>query len=187
MISIFSCTDPEEAPQAFMRQLYERYARLMYSVASKCLPGDPHAREDMVQETVLKLTQKVALLQTMEEPSLAAYISVAVRNTAYSYLRKRATEEKNLLPWTDDIERVPSPAPSFEDKIISREQMERLWEVWQELPAEDRFLLEGRYILRYSDQELAAGLHCQSASVRMKLTRVRKKVLAQMQEKERIP
>ena len=184
MISIFSCTDAEENPQAFLCRLYERYARLMYSVASKHLPGAPHAREDVVQETLLKLTQKVPLLQTMEEAPLAAYICVAVRNTAYSSLRKRATEEKNILPWTDDMERLPSPAPSFEDRIISQEQMERFWDVWQELPEEDRFLLEGRYILRYTDQELAAGLHCQSASVRMKLTRVRKKVLAQMQKKE---
>ena len=44
MISIFSCTDAEENPQAFLCRLYERYARLMYSVASKHLPGAPHAR-----------------------------------------------------------------------------------------------------------------------------------------------
>ncbi len=184
MISSLFCMDTEDTQQAFLRQIYDRYARLMYSVASKCLPGDPHAREDIVQETVLKLTQKVALLQTMEEPSLAAYIGVSVRNTAYSYLRKRAAEEKIVLPWTDNMDQLPSPAPSFEDRIISREQMEHFWEVWRELPEEDRFLLEGRYILRYSDRELAEGLHCQSASVRMKLTRVRKKVLAQMQKKE---
>ena len=83
MISIFSCTDAEENPQAFLCRLYERYARLMYSVASKHLPGAPHAREDVVQETLLKLTQKVPLLQTMEEAPLAAYICVAVRNTAF--------------------------------------------------------------------------------------------------------
>ena len=187
MISILSRMEAKETPQAFLCQLYERYARLMYSVASKCLPGAPHAREDVVQETVLKLTQKVDLLQTMEEPSLAAYIGVSVRNTAYSYLRKRAAEEKIVLPWTDNMDQLPSPAPSFEDRIISREQMEHFWEVWRELPEEDRFLLEGRYILRYSDRELAEGLHCQSASVRMKLTRVRKKVLAQMREKEMKP
>ncbi len=187
MISILSRMEAKETPQAFLCQLYERYARLMYSVASKSLPGAPHAREDVVQETVLKLTQKVDLLQTMEEPSLAAYIGVSVRNTAYSYLRKRAAEEKVVLTWTDNMDQLPSPAPSFEDRIISQEQMERFWEVWRELPEEDRFLLEGRYILRYSDRELAEGLHCQSASVRMKLTRVRKKVLAQMREKEMKP
>lgn len=169
--------------QAFLRQLYETYGRLMYSIASSCLP-DLHAREDVVQETILKLAQKLPLLQTMDHSSLVAYIAAAVRNNAYSRLRKQATEEKIFLPWSEALEQLPSQAPSFEEQIISKEQMQTFWAVWRELPEEDRFLLEGRYTLRYTDRELANGLGCQPASVRMKLSRVRKKVLSKIQKKE---
>lgn len=60
------------------------------------------------------------------------------------------------------------------------EHKERLYEVWGQLPEEDLILLEGKYILRCTDSELAEQLHCKPDSVRMKLTRVRRKVFRMM-------
>lgn len=59
--------------------------------------------------------------------------------------------------------------------------MERLW---QKVTPEERFLLECRCLLDYSDKELAKYLNCKPASVRMKLTRARRKAAALLKDWE---
>ena len=44
-------------------------------------------------------------------------------------------------------------------------------------------MLEGKYFLGYDDRQLSELLSCAPGSIRMKLTRVRRKVLCSMQEK----
>lgn len=59
-----------------------------------------------------------------------------------------------------------------------------LSKIWPRLPEDDRVLLEGKYILGYSDQELAEEIGCQANSIRVKLTRARRRALAIIQEQE---
>ena len=68
------------------------------------------------------------------------------------------------------------------------EDKERLYRIWDQLTQEEQLLLSGKYILEYSDAELAGQLGCGPASVRMKLTRVRRKArkLMDMYEGEAI-
>lgn len=51
-----------------------------------------------------------------------------------------------------------------------------------QLSAEDRALLEGKYILGDSDEMLARTLHCKPSSIRMKLTRARRRALKLLEQ-----
>ena len=51
-----------------------------------------------------------------------------------------------------------------------RELISRLMEA---LSHGDRMLLEGKYILGYSDRELARRLNCRETAIRMRLSRAR--------------
>lgn len=179
MITLITGTTSNNNDREFILKLYCDYNRLMYFVASKCL-SDHFTCEEVVQDTVLKLILKIPLLRTLDEKALAAYVSVAVRNTAYSQLRKQSKEQKIFLPWNEEMEYILAQDVSPEENLILLEQKHAFMRIWQELEQEDRFLLEGRYILRYTDRELAEGIGCQPNSVRMKLTRTRRKVLKQM-------
>lgn len=183
MLSLLRAATDDSNAQAFILQLYQAHERLMYSIVKKHL-SDPYAREDIVQETILKLTQKVDLLHTLDESALSAYVAVATRNTLYSYLRKRSTEESLLLPWTPDLESLPQQEPTADERMILQEKTQYFFQVWKQLPSKDRFLLEGKYILQQSDQALAPALDCKPGSVRMKLTRLRRKVLKMIQDLE---
>ena len=50
------------------------------------------------------------------------------------------------------------------------------------MSAEDRALLEGKYILGDSDEMLARTLHCKPSSIRMKLTRARRRALKLLEQ-----
>lgn len=160
----------------FILKLYNNYGRLMYFIVNKYC-SDPFAQEDIVQDTLLKLIEKNTRLRELEEKALAAYISMSVRNTAYSYLRKRAKEREMFISLDEALSYPSLETAPVEETITMLEIQGNLAQVWQELSAEDRFLLEGRYILQYTDRELSESLGCKPGSVRMKLTRVRRKVL----------
>lgn len=57
------------------------------------------------------------------------------------------------------------------------ELREQLAAVLEEISNDDRVLLEGKYILQYSDETLAMVLNCKVSSIRMKLTRARRRAL----------
>lgn len=171
--------DPDD--RAFMIQIYHTYERLMYYTANKHCT-DAYDREEIVQDTLLKLIEKVALLRTLEKKALTTYVTVAVRNTAFSRQRRRAKEETLFAAWMEEMEQLPDPALSLEEGMILAERRADLAAVWDLLSEEDRFLLEGRYILGYADSELAQQLGGKTASVRMRLTRARRRALSLMRK-----
>ena len=76
------------------------------------------------------------------------------------------------------------PETSLGERIIFEEQKDRLMQIWGSLPEEDQLLLEGKYILGYKDTELADMLGCKKDSIRMKLTRARRRAFQLMTEEE---
>lgn len=55
-------------------------------------------------------------------------------------------------------------------------------EIWDSLPDDTKILLEGKYILGLSDEELATEFDCSPDSIRMKLTRARRLALEKIKE-----
>ena len=54
--------------------------------------------------------------------------------------------------------------------------------VWVDVPPEGRLLLEQKYILGWSDETIASGLGIKAQSVRMSLTRAKRRTAKLMQD-----
>ena len=74
------------------------------------------------------------------------------------------------------LRQTVSPAPDAVRETLRR--------AWSRLDDGSRDLLAGKYILEKSDDEIAEELGCASGSVRMKLTRARRRLLETMKEEE---
>ena len=170
--------DPND--REFMEQFYLEYERLMYATVLKML-ADPEAAKDIVQESVLRLIPKISFLRQQERCINANYVVSTVRNTTINYLRKRSRIDSrcNSIDNQDEQDLVSSEV-SPEELTLLMEAKERLAKIWDWLSEEDRLLLEGKYILGYHDDELATMLGCRKDSVRMKLTRARRRAFQQM-------
>ena len=55
------------------------------------------------------------------------------------------------------------------------ERKDVLRKIWSKLSEDEQVLLESKYILGYSDADLAVTLKCKPSSIRMKLFRAREK------------
>ena len=73
-------------------------------------------------------------------------------------------------------------ADSPERLLERKEHWETVLNAWRQLPEQDRELLYQKYILEKSNEELARWLNCGKDSVRMRLTRIRRKILTLMKE-----
>ncbi len=80
------------------------------------------------------------------------------------------------MSWEEHIQTEEKAGENFAPELIDRlDQAAQVERLWQKVTPEERFLLECRCLLDYSDKELAKYLNCKPASVRMKLTRARRK------------
>lgn len=162
----------------FMVEIYQKYHRLMYHLARKCI-NDSLILEDIVQDSLVKLLAKIAILRQLDDARLVSYIAHTVRNTAIKHLEHHAKIYHNLIDINieDLAENSDVCTSSPEECAIQKEQWETFLQEWANLSDRERLLLEGKYLLKQSDSELAECLGCQPASVRMALTRARRTVL----------
>lgn len=167
----------------FMLKLYQEYRGLMFSTAEKFI-SDPDEREDVVQDSLERLLRHADALHWKDRPVQAAYVVQTVRNTAINHLRKRDLERRHI-GFTGEDEGLPEPdALTLEELMDIRERGAHMREILAELSETDRLLLTDKYILGYSDAELAEELGVKPNSIRMMLTRARRRAIIAIKERE---
>lgn len=174
MIPTFILVIEDLDDREFMSQLFLDFHRLMCNEARKIAKNDWIA-EDIVQDTLLKLIDKVSLLRTLPQRKLVNYIISATKNTTYNYLRKKAHED--LLSFDElgstEMDLPESYKRDIETIVILHDDLNRLSHIWRKIDKRSQYLLEGRYIWGKSSAEMAADLGIRLDSVRMALTRAR--------------
>lgn len=186
MFGLFAAIPEEASDSEYIVWLYDTYHRLMFATAGRYL-SNPSDREDVVQESLYDLLRSAKAVRAVAKKALPSYIVATVRNVAVDFLRKQSSPQGQSLS-LDDEETGELLAPiSPEDSFLILSQKEQLSAVWQKLSAQDRLLLEWKYIFGYSDRDLALRLNCKPESIRMKLTRARRRALHILKEQEGIP
>lgn len=167
-----------ESEQEFIEKIYSQYKYIMLKTARQ-YESDPDIVDDLIQDSLVKLIKKTSLLMSLERCSLVSYIVYTVKNTAINHLRHRSVIRQHISEQEsqEDAYRVDDKARSVEDLLISSIQAEELRSVLARLPERDQILLQGKYQLYLSDEELAKTLNCKPDSVRMMLTRARRHAL----------
>ena len=86
----------------------------------------------------------------------------------------------------DRLAEIAATDGSLDDLLLHSDSAEQLWGLWAKLSVQDRILLEGKHILELTDEELASILKCKPASVRMKLTRARRRAAKLLSERNEL-
>lgn len=162
----------------FMERFYEQYHKLMYSQINK-ITRDSDDVEEIMQEVWVCLIEKVSLLQTMERDRLVNYSISVARYTAFAFLRKK---KRLKLLSIDDCElgwySQQALDSRLEEIIIQKIEGETLYFVWTHLKERDQALLNMKYILEYTNDEIAEVLDVKPESIRMLLTRAKRNLSA---------
>ncbi len=136
----------ERGDEAALARLFERYSKLVYSVALRVL-RDPGAAEDVMQEIFLQIWRSPTSF-VAARGSLGGWLAVVSRNRSIDVLRKRRP--------MDSIEEVPLESPYDLTSDAERNMLlDRVRKVMAELPVEQRKALEMAYFEGWTHAEIA--------------------------------
>jgi RNA polymerase sigma-70 factor (ECF subfamily) len=131
--------------------------------------------DDLVQDVLERLMKQSHTIQKIanESGKLAYYINATVQSTIVDRFRAEGGAASVTVP--------PDTLDNLDQERISARQLpfeDTYWDIQllkKKLPAKDWMLLEGKYLIGYSDEELGRLYGCSKNSVRMILTRVKRK------------
>lgn len=178
-IVILAIEDP--ADRDLMAEFYESYNLLMYSEARKYLNISEDA-EDIVYEALTKIIEKIEIFRNLAQKQKVQYAITTVKNLSYIFLKR--SNHFTMVSFDEFAFNVPFDDGNSAEAIVEKKDaISQIKKIWKELSFEDRMLLEQKYLLQWKDEEIAEKLGIQAPSVRMRFTRAKRKLLAELQSK----
>lgn len=170
----------DDDDREFMTQLYINYQHLMFMEIKKMISDDWIA-EDILHDSIVRLIDKIPLLRSLDNRRQINYLVTTVRNQAKNYFRAK---QKELFSSLDSSPHVINSAllddTEVEEKVFWKLQAEKLKIIWPNLSESTKQILERKYILGQSDDEIANAFDIKTNSVRMKLVRARREIFLKM-------
>lgn len=156
----------------FFHNFFEEHHNYLYRTASS-YTSNAAERDDLVQETIMRLMKNISVLRQLTCCKTAHYIVITIRTAYIDMLR--SNRHISPAPLNDDndlINALPGelPADGMEKDLHLRMAVKRLKEGLSE---REWMALEGKVIMGYTHEELGALLDMNPASVRMVLSRAK--------------
>ena len=129
----------DDSDREFMSKLYLSYNRLMYREIFKIV-NDPWVTEDLMQEVLIKLIDRVKELRTKDRQHLINYVITASKNKARNYVRD--SHRKKESSFDDQIEYCDThlSRDEIEVRLIQKDRVNRLISAWHKLDERSRVL-----------------------------------------------
>ncbi len=162
---------------AFAR-LVERHGEVAFRTAYLIL-GDAAEAEDATQEALLRAHGALGRFRIGEpiRPWLLSIVANEARN------RGRARMRRAALAARAGAERRPSDAaPSPEGAVLAAERRELLLTALARLREADRLVIQLRYLLELSEEEMASVLGCRRGTVKSRLSRALERLREELGE-----
>lgn len=159
-------TGPDKADEEFFLGFYEQYKRFLYCMATR-YAHTASEQEDLVHDAIVRLLRNVQTLRALNSSKLATYVALTVKTSFLD--RERKKNGVTEVPLDDDLFAL-SDFPDSDTVMSAYMEVEKLR---ASLSPRDWLVLEGKYILGYSQEELGNLLGIAPDSVRMSLTRAR--------------
>lgn len=155
-----------------LESIYIEYYKLFLYKAIK-IAKEQTIAEDIIQDAMIRVIKRIHILRDLSEAQLLAYIVKTIQSCAIDYYRKNKGEPvfENL----EDHTELEIPCDVMEN--LDKEALEmKLGEMLKHLPQREQDILVYKYIMDYDDVRISQLLGIKAESVRMALTRARRKV-----------
>ncbi len=171
---------------SYIAGLYIRYKAFLFQKAA-LYTDSLQAKEDIVQNTVLRLMRNVDKLRTLDSPALTAYIALTVRSAALNYLREESRDSLNALPLNEELEEECLPLDgsvqlTLEEKMLLGHRDAEVRTAIERLSERDQIALMGKYFLELDSRTLAELLGITPGTLRTLLCRARSRTLEELKK-----
>ena len=155
----------QKGDEQAMASLFKLHSRLVYAVGLRVLKDSAKA-EDLLQEVFMQIWKKPQAFDSARG-GLSSFLSIVTRNRAIDMLRARRQEQ---FPDNFDIPSTFNLADDSERRLV----LERVREVADNLPAEQRRMLDLAFFEGLTHSEIASQTKTPLGTVK---TRIRNALL----------
>lgn len=159
--------------QAFFENFYTEYKKYLFFLAQK-YTDSKEGQEDLVQDTIVRLLRNLSALKELNHSQTCKYVALTVRAAFLDGEKRRKGAESACLD--DSLLETLLSAECLDRRelpgLAARLEVEQLK---RELSCRDWMILEGKYILGYSQEELGQMFGVAPDSVRMMISRAKQK------------
>lgn len=153
-----------------LRELYDRYSRLVFSLALKTV-GDKAGAEEITQDVFFRIWEKADTYQA-KQAKVSTWLTSIARYRSIDMLRRRGVRpESNSIAWPN---LSPSSVPSTdgrrpEDSATESLQALRVREAVAQLPVEQQQALAMAYFYGYTHSQIAEALDIPLGTIKTRI------------------
>ena len=167
----------QEGNEAAFHQFVRVYRPKVYGVACGIV-GSRDDADDIAQQVFAKVHSAIRSFEGRS--SLYTWVHRITVNECYGFLRKKRSfifveGRKGDDSLSVDMQKTPDPSPTSETRVIQRDFVHKLL---SRVPAADRQLLLLHELEGYSAAQLAAATGINTNTIKTRLLRTRRKLLA---------
>ena len=172
-----------QSDRSYLDMLYRTHFGTLKKLAFSILRNE-EAAEETVTDAMLSLFSLVPKLRVMKDWEVAAYLRTTVRRAAYKTYQVRKKQNATEFLLEDSLLFSLSPTgTNLEETLIQNEDFQIVRDAIAALPERDRRLLYLKYAAGFRAEEIGQLTGETAAAVRMCLTRARRRVLKQLEER----
>jgi RNA polymerase sigma-70 factor (ECF subfamily) len=146
-----------QSQEAALAQLYDRYHRLVFSLAL-AIVNDRATAEEITLDVFMRVWQKAGTYRT-DRAKVSTWLTHIARHHAIDILRRRAARlDQFAVRWDDATSSPPSSQQSPQESAEVSLSRERIHAALADLPADQKQALKLAYFGGYTHQQIAAIL-----------------------------
>lgn len=148
--------------------LYDRYGRLLYSVAYH-LVGNQQLAEEITLDVFRRVWEKAESYQA-DRASVRTWLTSMARNRSIDILRREgARPERNSISWTELTFEPHAKDHSPETAVLNQMQRQKVQAALAELPQEQQDVLLMAFFRGYSHSQIADQLELPLGTVKTRI------------------
>jgi RNA polymerase sigma-70 factor (ECF subfamily) len=151
-----------------LAQLYDRYNRLIFSLAL-AIVNDPGTAEEITLDVFLRVWQKAGTYRA-EQAKVTTWLTHIARHHSIDVLRRRAARlDQSALHWEDAISNIESSLPDPQESAELSLRRERIQKALAQLPDEQKQALILAYFGGYTQSQIAELLRQPLGTIKTRL------------------
>jgi RNA polymerase sigma-70 factor (ECF subfamily) len=174
-----------QSQEQALAQLYERYHRLIFSLAL-AIVNDGATAEEIVLDVFMRVWQK-AYTYRADQAKVSTWLTHIARHHAIDILRRRAARlDESALHWEDTVHHAESSHPDPQESVELSLRRQRIQTALARLPAEQKQALTLAYFGGYTQSQIAEILAQPLGTIKTRLRLAMQKLRELLDEEQNI-
>jgi RNA polymerase sigma-70 factor, ECF subfamily len=157
-----------QSQEQALAQLYDRYHRLIFSLAL-AIVNDRATAEEIMLDVFMRVWQKAGTYRA-DQAKVSTWLTHIARNHAIDVLRRRAARvDQFAVHWEDTTSHPESSAPDPQDSVELSLRRERIYAALAQLPPDQKEALQLAYFGGYTQSQIAELLKQPLGTIKTRL------------------